>query len=127
MIRFVKELPKGVELSKHLRDRAKGYMRVMQGGRHYYFPVTKEMKRVLNIRTRKGNLYIDGPDFDISDMLQDIASALYLQVRDDVCGDIEGSLMQELKERFQKMFEKPLEGRVMKEVNKKMLNPPEDR
>jgi len=127
MLEFIKNLPKGVKISQHLRDQAKGYMAINLFGAAYYFPITKEVKQMLGIRVYKGQFYIDDAKVRgvsqsvIGRALQDFVGALYLQVRDNVCAGIESSLMQEMKNSFEELFKKPMNRRIQSEVNGRML------
>lgn len=123
-IDIVYELPKGVELSRHLQEKALAYYRVRLYGLQVYAPITKEMKKVFKMEMRRGKFIID---YDMESLfehiIRDIADGVYLQMRDNVCGGIESSLDQELKKGFSKLFSKYIHKRVKGEVVKRLPTP----
>jgi len=117
---IVYKLPKDVELSQYLRDKALAYVVIMVGGIDYYVPITKQMKREFAIIERKGKLIFTKSEIRVEDILREIIDAIYLQVRDVVCAGIEESLDQKLKEGFSTLFEKFLHKKVEQEMTKRL-------
>jgi hypothetical protein len=124
MDEIIYKLPKGIELSQHLREKAIAYFRVMLSGHYYYVPITKQMKKRFGMKQHKGKiLYSSFSTIKFEDMLQIIIDSVYLQVRDVVCAGIEQSLDQELREGFSQLFDKYLHKRVMGEMVKRLPAP----
>jgi hypothetical protein len=123
---IIYKLPKDVSLSRHLQENAEcgAYLDVRLYGIHYYIPVTKEIKKQFGLVERHGKItYTNYKAYNrLEEISKIILDSLYLQMRDTVCGEIEGSLDQELKEGFSKLFEKYLHKRVKAEVVKKLPN-----
>jgi len=119
---IVYKLPKEVELSQDLKERALGYIEIKYIGHSYYVPITKELKKIVKFKVRKGIIIFD---YDmrnkLEDYIRDIVNSIYLQVRDVVCAGIHQSLTQEMHDGFDKLFRKPLWNEIEKRANKKML------
>jgi len=124
LLTFVKTLPKGVEISQHHREQARGgYIVIMVGGRDFYIPVTKEAKKLFGITVNKGKLYVKNHrvGFEADDFLRCVVGALLLQVRDDVCAGMESRLMQEVQEGLENLFRVPISKRIGHEVDSKLF------
>jgi hypothetical protein len=119
MDKIIYKLPKGVELSQHLRDKALAYLDVRLYGLHYYIPITKEIKKQFHFIERKGEIIpTNWKELDrLCEISQMIIDAVYLQVRDVVCGEIEENLDRELREGFSKLFENYIHKKVNEKVN----------
>jgi len=119
---IIYKLPKGVELSDHVKEKALAYLDIRLCGIHYYIPITKEIKKQFNLIERKGKLTpTNWKAFRrLSDIMQLTIDSIYLQVRDVVCAGIEESLDQELKEGFSKLFDNFIHKRVNAEMTKKL-------
>jgi hypothetical protein len=103
-----------VELSPHIRGRADFFFRFQLNGFSYYVPVSKELKNLFKLGIRKG-----GPIFDsfpaqvrCEALLGDIASCLYLQMRDTVGAEIKNGLHRDIEERFSSLFSKVISDKV---------------
>ena len=116
MIKKIK-LPKNVELSKDLKERAIGYFEVMLYGIKYYIPFTKEMKKVLHIKKEKDKWKVPN-ETKLSRMLQTIISAIYLQLRDTIGAEIHQELDRELRNTFSGLFEKYINNKIDKKFKK---------
>jgi hypothetical protein len=99
------DLPEDVKLSPDLKSRAKFFVVIMLSGIDYYIPITKEMKRLFNIRIKNGEPYATSKTgYDLVYFLQDLIASAYFQVRDTVGSEIQDNLSQEIKEGFERLF-----------------------
>jgi hypothetical protein len=126
MITLIKteNLPKDAQTSEHLRKQAKYFIEVVYFGKPYYIPVTKEMKKIFGISIRKGEVIVNGSYYNgnrLNNFLQDLISVIYLQVRDTVAAGIHDDLSSQIKNSFEKMFEKGLYTTIEKKLDQKML------
>lgn len=111
---FVGKLPKDVPISNHIKERAKGYMKISLFGILYYIPITKEAKKLFKIKRKGKHLifdsYKDRQRFER--FVRDIINMIYLQVRDTVGSEIQRDLSQQIEEGFGNMFNKILNKKI---------------
>jgi hypothetical protein len=124
MNEIIYKLPKGIELSGYIQERALAYLDVQLQGLHYYVPITKEVKKQFGLIERKGKLIPTNWKMfrRLYDIVQIIIDSIYLQVRDVVCEDIESKLDSKLTDTFSFLFKKYLHKQVDNEINKKLPN-----
>jgi len=124
---IVYKLPKGIKLSQYLKEKSLAYFRIKLYGHDYYVPITKDLKKALHLKIRRGKIiFSNSNSYRIEDYLRDVIDGIYLQVRDVVCAEIHQSLTQEIHEGFDKMFSQPLWNRIEGEANKKLLKEAKD-
>ncbi len=68
---IIYKLPKDVELSQDIRERAIAYYRVQYYGQNFYIPITREMKKVIGVHIVKGKVVIPD-DIKFEDFIRDI-------------------------------------------------------
>jgi hypothetical protein len=135
MIDIVQELPEGVELSQHLRDKAKarwkgkkfsGYFHFTMDGQSYYVPITKDIwdafgftQKYKDHKPGLGELSATSEER----ALRDIAGALLLQLRDNILGNMERSVLDELHARLDNVLHQPLRKAIDDEAARRMLPP----
>ena len=119
-MKLIKRLPKGIELSPDIRERAEGYIVIMRFGTNYYVPITKELKKNLGIKRRGKKFFFkfDHSYYRIDKMLRDIIAGVYLQVRDTIGADIHQQISAELSKGFEKLFENAIEGKINNKFQK---------
>lgn len=117
-----KDLPEGLELSPHIRERAQGFFfAVRMNGKAYYVPISKEFKKLLKIRDVSDLTLTTGTR--VERVLSDIISSVYLQIRDTVGAEIQSTLSDNMTEAFKAMFARPLSLSVCKELDKRLPAP----
>jgi hypothetical protein len=127
MMTIVEKLPPGVSMCEHLRDKVSSrpmgkkkfkYIRVMFLGVSYYVPITKAVWKALrldeHIRNPNGDLEAGGVwgMGDVDNALRDILEAVYGQLRDNILGEIEQSVMRSVHDRIDEVLHKPLLGEI---------------
>jgi len=119
---IVYKLPKEIELSEYVKERAIAYCKIMLHGHYFYIPISKKMKKIFKIKIRKGKLsFTDlGLEMQFESMMRLIADGVYLQMRDYVCVGIESSLHQKLQQGFSDLFERYIHKRVKGEITKRI-------
>jgi hypothetical protein len=119
MDEIIYKLPKGIELSQYLKERALAYICIMLSGNYFYIPITKEIKKQFHLIERKGKLIpTNYKEFDrLCKICSVIADGVYLQMRDNVMSGIEEELDSNLREGFSKLFEKFIHQKVKEKVN----------
>ena len=117
------KLPKNVQLSPDIKDRAEAYIEIMMHGSKFYVPVTKELKKIVKI-SKRGNKYLF-PTYvlekRLDHFLRDFLQIMYLQIREEVGSEIHSSLSQELSEGFKGLFSNYLANRIDKGFEQKQL------
>jgi len=121
---IVYELPKGIKLCKDITERAIAYIRISSMGIPFWIPITKEMKKFLKLKVRKGKILFTGPQEDgLYKMCQDILWSVHLQERDVVLAGIEESISRDVQDGFAELFEKPIKRMVRRKMAEKLLPP----
>ena len=122
MITFTREKPEGVELSAYLCEKAEGYLIFMLYGKDYCIPLSPEIKKVCGI-TRQGDrlTFKKGDSLKFGKMLQQMADAVYLQVRDTVGREITRTLSGQLNEFLENKFEDAIGDVVTDKLTQGML------
>ena len=118
---FIKDIDS--ELSQDIKRRAEGYLKIKIFGSLYYFPVTKEMKKIFKLKRVKNKLYFtnDDPTKQCAEkFLRDMARAIYLQMREDIQDNVTESLSEQLKDSLDNFFRKSLTKKVKDEVRLKL-------
>jgi hypothetical protein len=115
------KLPKDAHSCDHLRGQAKYFLRIQYLGKYYYFPMTKEMKKVFGISIRGGEAITEKSHLYIENLLRDLISAVYLQIQGTVAEDIHNALSTQIKDSFERMFEDGLFKTVTNKLNQKLL------
>ena len=64
--------------------------------------MTKEMKKIFGIFIRKGKAVTEKDQFYIEDLLRNLISMVYLQVRDTVAAEIHDDLSTQIKKVLRK-------------------------
>ena len=95
------ELPEDAQVSIDMKQRAKFFGVVRLFGLSYYIPVTKEMKRIFEIKIRGGKPYTVSHGFDVEDFLRDLIGS---ETRDTVGSEVYRDLSTEIKKGFEKFF-----------------------
>ena len=113
------KLPKNTTLSKYLQEKAIAYVSIQLYGIHYYFPFTKEMKKVFHIK-KMGKFWSIPNSIKLEHSIRDIIGSIYLQIRDTIGSEIHQELDNELRNTFSTLFENYLEKRINKEFQKKL-------
>lgn len=124
MNKIIYKLPKGVELSKYIKEKAIAYIEIQLQGLKYYVPITKEIKKQFGFIQKKGKLIpTNWKAFkNLYDIMQITIDSIYLQVRDVVCEGIESKLDNKLTETFSGLFGQYIHNKVKDEINKKLPN-----
>lgn len=113
-------LPKDAQSCEDMKGRAKYFMQIQYMGRHFYLPITKEMKKLLGLSIREGVLLTkNGTAIDA--FLRDIISSVYLQVRDTVGEEIHGRLSRQITAGLAEMFDKRLGTTIEGGLNQRLL------
>jgi hypothetical protein len=116
------DLPADAKSCDDLKGRAKYFIQVHRQGRHFYLPVTREMKRLLGLSIRKGMMTVSPKTATmVEDLLRDIISSVYLQVRDTVGEEIHDKLSRQITEGLAGMFDKKLGTAVEGGLNQRLL------
>ena len=117
---FMDKLPKGVELSEHLREKAHGYCRVLFSGLYYYMPITKEMKKVSKISKKNGKYVFDvlKTEYMFEEMMRDIVYSVYLQVRDVIASESTRTIIQNISNSFEKFLGDGINKMVVNSIDK---------
>lgn len=111
MCDFVYTIPNGVPISEDIKERSLAYMVVLLFGHRYYVPITKHVKKVLGLKIRDGKIVYPGFDKEnaIENMFRDVIQMVMMQVRHDLASQVEDSIMQEVREGFDKLMRPQLE------------------
>ena len=116
MYDFIKkeELPKNHTLSPHLLEKADHFLVIMLYGNTYYLPIGFKERKLFGLHIRKGELSWTNWDVGrtLTCFIQDIIAVIYLQIRDTVGSEITATLMQDIHQHFDNMFEDKLFERV---------------
>jgi len=116
------KLPKDVELSQDLRERSIAYMEMQSLGRRFYVPITKDLKKLLKLHIVNGELILSYEQARLlEDVFRDILRGAELQLRDEVAGQIESTLLGEVRDGFAKLFAKPIRRMVKQKLDQKLL------
>jgi hypothetical protein len=119
------ELPEGVELSPHLRERASFYIEVMLDGITYYIAATPHVRRLFELdeRGRPGR-----PDrrrkfdsFEKEKALRDITSSIHLQLRDVVLAGIEADVSRVLLGKMRRAMAPTIRAHVFARTPRALL------
>ena len=122
---IIYELPKSIELSEDLRERAIAYMKLKSFGRTLYVPITAELKALLHLPVKDGKLVADWETTNrLERVLLDILRGAELQLRDEVGAEIEATLLGEVTDSFERLFAKPIKALVKEKLNQKLLAGP---
>jgi len=116
------KLPKDVELSPDIRERAEAYFEIMNYGRYYYVPITKEVKKLFGLK-RKGKEIIFksfNQNRRIYKFLHDVISGIYLQIRDTVGSEIHQEISQQITGEIEKRLDRPLWKEIERRFDKKL-------
>lgn len=113
------DLPEDAKVSIDMKQRAKFFGVIMLSGVNYYIPVTKEMKKLFNIRIRNGKLYHVNHGFDSTDFVRDLIASVYFQTRDVVGDEIYSNLSSEITGEFRKFFSNGLSRVINKQLENK--------
>ena len=133
MLDVVERLPEGVEISRHLCDKARkrrrgkmrhAFFRVSVYGRPFFVPITSEAWDLLGLSDSD---FAEGDDEDqsgkairtvecrkpgVEDLLRQIIDAISLQVRDNVLDGIERSVMDEVTSRLEQALRAPIRASI---------------
>lgn len=123
------KIPKDAMFSEDLKERSIACMMVMVSGNWHYVPITKELKKLLKIPSKKGKLIIS---WDMTNLLEyifrDVINAVYLQVRDTVGEEIEATVLKAMHNRIDELIYPQLHKGLKKVLTKKMKAlPPGDK
>jgi hypothetical protein len=117
----MKKLPKGHQLSQHLKEKSVGWFSVQLFGVSYIIPVSRKAKsRIVN--------QVDGGELE--DFTQDVVSATYLRFRDHVASDVKVMVQQQIAEGFNNLLEKGVNALIdtrIRESEQKFLPPKRDK
>lgn len=94
------KLPENAQVSPDAIEKAEYFADVMVFGKHYYVPLTEEIKKIDQVTG-----------------LRDIIAAVYYQIRDTVGGEIERSIMGEIKEGLDKYLSEGIADKVRRKMD----------
>lgn len=114
------KLPKSVELSPHIKERAEFYFVVMLSGHTYYVAITKKTRLALGIK-KDGRASSYKKLDEYYEMARDMIDSIYLQVRDVVGAEISSGLSDQIGKGFQKLFDSALDKTVKQKLDQKLL------
>jgi len=119
MTSIQRTIPKWAKLSPYLKEKADGYIIFQLSGLSYCIPLTSDMKKLFNISRSKTKYFFknEGTRLLFEKMLRDIASSLYLQVRDTVGKEIESGLMREVTSRIEEIMAPKISGEIERRFN----------
>jgi len=126
MMTYSRKLPKHVKLSDHLNQQADGYLHVLCYGKGYYIPLTKEMKKLFVISRRGNGLIFNKKEYQFDDIVRVIIDSVYLQIRDTIGGEIQESLMTEIKHRIDDVIAPQIGKEIDKKFDQKLLGEKEN-
>lgn len=127
MINIVDKLPDGISMSKYFQDkvesRRKGkrnlkYICIVNNGRSFYIPITKEIWEAFDFDNKLEGESEDGTYWDAGKTEQAlgiIVGSILLQVRDDILGGMAQEVIQEVHNRIDELMVRPL----MKELDER--------
>lgn len=108
--------------SRHLLEKSRAFIEIRLFGIKYFIPLTLDMIKSFSLETKNGNYqfknYKNGQRID--EILRDITSSLYLQVRDTVGAEIESKLSQQLNDGINKLFGNTIQNKINSEFDDKI-------
>jgi tRNA U54 and U55 pseudouridine synthase Pus10 len=122
-MKYRKDLPKDVELSEYLREKAgnRGYISIFLYGQTYYVPISKEIKKILGKYKIYKESSINCENPHIEEALRTITDAVYLQVRETVGCEVYEDLHRELSETFEALYEDHLRQKIDEKLKTKRI------
>lgn len=114
------KLPKNVPISEYIKDRAKGFVVITLFGIPYYIPITKDTKKLFNIKKIKNTFIFNNykAEHRFEQFIRDIINVVYLQVRDTVGEEIQSKLSAQMQDGFNTMFGKIINKKINQEFQK---------
>lgn len=121
MMTYTRKLPDHVQLSDYIKEKADGYLVILKYGKHYYIPLTKEIKKLFKISRREGEIIFGKTEKRFDDVVMTIIDAVYLQVRDTVGGEIQSNIMEEVKSKIEDILAPKIGKEIDKRFDQKLL------
>ena len=119
MLEVVSTLPEGVSISEYPQKKATKrkytFFKVTSCGYPFYIPITKEAWAVLGLKDDDFQQHDDSINGEkimtftchkpnVDEFLRQIINAIYLQVRDNVLGGVEDSVMRTVEDRLNELL-----------------------
>jgi hypothetical protein len=118
---ITRKVPKHVELSPRLKEKAAFYIRIMSLGIPYYIAATPVVQRLLTLdkdgKDAKPDLRLRWDSYKKEDALRDIVSSLELQVRDVVLAGIESNVTDALLARMAEVMSPTVRAKIQAAAN----------
>ena len=122
MMRYVIEIPEGEELSPRLKEDAEGFVEIMYLGKCYYYPLTKEFKRLFKIKIEDGRMVMSANmQKKLGVFLQDLIAAIYIQIRNTIGSEVYSKLSREMSDGLEKLYAGTLGKAIESGLSDKML------
>ena len=114
---IVYDIPEGTPISRDIRERSLAYMEIGLFGRKYYVPITKQVKKLFNLKMRQGRFLINyDKQSDMQKMFQDSIRMVQMQIRHDVAGEAVDEIMQDIRNGFDKILRPKVEEMIAGKV-----------
>jgi len=115
-------LPSDAKLSDDIKKRSKYFIRVQYLGKSYYIPITKETRKIFQLKINKKSIKIAFSQKQrVETLLRDIIASIYLQTRDTVGTEIYRELSIEIKNGLENMFQERLFANIENKFNQKQI------
>lgn len=112
----VPSLPKGIELSPHLIERASRFIVVSYIGQKLYIAETPPLRRLIGIDKPKSRDW--SRQMDADDALRDIIDSIALQLRDNVFAGIEENITESLLEEMRELMQPKIQQKISEKVKR---------
>ncbi len=108
--------------SKYLLEKSRAFIEFTLYGIKYYIPLTLDMIKSFSLEVKNGKYQFKNYKNQqrIDEILIDITSSLYLQIRDTVGAEIQSTLSQQLNDGINKLFENTIQNKINAEFNDKL-------
>lgn len=119
---IVYKLPKGIKSSQYVREQSIAYIAVSVLGVEYYMPITKELKKLLKFKVKKGKVVLQNGYWDeqlLDGYLRTVVMMLSEQFKEYLADSIYENLSEQMKDGLEKMYANSLKQRIAGEMEKK--------